>query len=148
MSKKVDEEPGVDLGPEQVVCRRHGDPFRVKWPKGFPAFTHTAFAVVMMDEVFIREVKMLSPNNNIQEELAAVEQLLAQVPLCCRMAPPDLFQVYREVNLAERVWERAECGLCGRVGYGSSFRQLTPNGDGFLPLTYHHICLRCVCFTG
>jgi len=146
VSKKI-VELSVRLDPEQVLCSRHGEPFRKSWPRGFAGFTRAAFDVVMMDGVFIREVKRLSPNNNVREELIAVEQLLAQVPLCCRMTPADLFQVYGEVNLVERVWERAACDLCGEVRYGSPFRQSAPNGEGFLPLEHSHVCLRCVCFT-
>ena len=138
-------EPTLNLEPEQVLCSRHGEPFRARWPEGFAVFTHRVLAAVLMEEAFVQEVEAATHGGGVLEELVTMKQLLAQKPLCCRLPALDLLRVYGETNVVERVWRWGVCALCGQVGYGGPYREAAPNGEGFLPVALYHVCLICVC---
>jgi len=136
----------MNLGPSQVMCGRHGEPFKHKWPSGFPLFAVTVFERLMLKQVFLDEVRALADANGLTD-VDSIQILLNTVPACCRIPPRELLAVYFEVNQKAGVWETDTCDLCGKRGAGSPYRKAAPGTleSGTIG-SWGHVCLRCVCF--
>ena len=136
----------MNLEPSQVMCGRHGEPFKHKWPLGFPLFAVTVFERLMLKQAFQEEAKALAMANGLSDP-DSILILLNTVPACCRIPPRELLAVYFEVNQQAKVWEVDTCSLCGKRGAGSPYREAAPGSfeSGTIG-SWDHLCLRCVCF--
>lgn len=136
----------MSLVPAQVMCGRHGEPFKCRWPLGFPLFAVTVFERLMMKQGFQEEAKALATANGLSDP-DSILILLNTVPACCRIPPRELLAVYFEVNQKVGAWETDTCNLCGKRGAGSHYRKAAPGTleSGTIG-SWDHVCLRCVCF--
>lgn len=80
----------------------------------------------------------------------AVSYLLASIPLCCRIPPATLYDVYMQINGKEKVWPARHCTLCGKHRPGCTYRRTPthPTAKRLSPIVgtpFAHVCLYCVC---
>lgn len=68
--------PTVNLTFERVLCPRHGEPYRVTWPSGYPVFSLLAFEEIL---------KLPSVQQGCAGDVKAIESLLDETPICCRL---------------------------------------------------------------
>lgn len=144
----------IVLEPLSVICGRHGEMFKPKWPLGYSTFTITLLQAALADPDFEAKVVALKEDPAIPDVTTptqAINYLLASIPLCCRVTPAALYDVYMQINTAERVWPARHCTLCGKHGPGCVFRRTPPNPKKerlapVLGTPFKHVCLRCVCF--
>lgn len=131
-----------------VICGRHGEVFKPRWPLGYPAFSILAFQALLERPEFSAAVKRLVDDEAITDvtaPMAGVQYLLATRPICCRLPPDTLLEVYGQVNKAENVWSARHCSICSRHRPGSAYR-MPPTTRVLNPRIkdWKHVCLRCV----
>lgn len=136
----------VNATPDVVMCGRHGEPFRARWPVGYPRFALLLIERVFDTDEFCQAVEAMRQARGLCAE-EAVQALLHDRPLCCRLTPGGLLEVYNTVQRAEPVWQTGRCELCGEVGLGGPYRRARPTVQAATPMgTYNHVCLHCVCY--
>ena len=81
---------------DQVLCQRHGQPFREKWPKGYTIFAHKAMRTLLESGLSIS----------------------SDPPLCCRMSEPQLLEAYAE----SRIGVSRKCVACGKIRSGTPYQ--------------------------
>ena len=142
----------LNLLPELVVCARHQEPFRPRWPKGYPEFATIAFDCLNNQEIFAEQAERMVEDEDradITTLVAATTHLLTVKPICCWITPEELLEVYYHVDKQASVWERGRCSLCGCYRIGSKYRKLRPTvaqakpNGGRTPF-WPHVCLVCV----
>jgi hypothetical protein len=119
----------VNLELDCVVCRVHAEPFRAKWPEGYPTFAVKAFQIVAETGVFA----------NMSE--FKIARMLKTTPLCCRMDKAKLLELYLELPMAVT----ANCSRCAQVKPGAPFKYNDPR-TGYGELTLTHLCFECVVY--
>jgi hypothetical protein len=118
--------------PKQVVCARHCEPFRAKWPNGYSVFSTSAISFVLADPAFMEEIKGESG-----PDYGLAGAALNRKPVCCRLPPAKLVQFY----LDAKIGSVAHCVACGTKREGTPFYFETPHGGAeLLP----HLCFQCV----
>ena len=128
------EPPALELTPARVLCSRHGEPFRARWPRGYALFVLWGFEKLLA----LPDVAQASGG-----EIARVPALLDQKPLCCRLPAEDLLALYHAVQAARGPWAEGRCERCGRVGLGGPYLTLNYWGR---QRRYGHVCLDCVVY--
>lgn len=116
-------EPAIQLEPRRVICRLHGEPFRPGWPAGYVPFVLFALEAVLKQEGFAAYAG---------GDVANINTLLDEKPLCCRMSPEARLEAYAKSGLGRRGF----CRLCRT----HADVVLMPVG-GSLP---HSVCFRCI----
>jgi len=120
----------IDLSMERVLCPRHGEPFRARWPKGFPTMAIASLKTIMADPGFAALT---------EGEVGQINELLSQRPICERISSPDLMTLYIESGIGRD----ARCELCRQRGLGTPYTMARPGGT---TETYHHVCFSCVVY--
>jgi hypothetical protein len=126
------ERPQVNLEMDRVVCGIHGEPFRAKWPEGYPTFAVEVFHAVAQTGVFsdVGEFK--------------INRMLKTKPLCCRLKeidPAKLVELYTRTSMAVT----AVCSRCALLKPGAPYKYNDPRSNyGHLTLT--HLCFECVVY--
>lgn len=145
MSEHTDK-PQVELEPGQVICPRHGEPFRFAWPAGYPTFAVQALSAVANDEAFILELggdpADLAAGNALEPiDPVRIRHVLEARPLCCRMDGNALEQLYVEVAEGTDLFgARAACVNCRRRSLGTPYVTTV----GGRTRQHSHVCFRCV----
>jgi hypothetical protein len=119
----------IDLSPEHVICPRHGEPFRARWPKGYPLMAVSSFQALIDDPGF--------------QELAGgdagrINVLLGERPICERLSSPTLMALY----IGSGVGRERGCELCGQIGLGTPYEMGRPGGTE----KHRHVCFSCVVY--
>ena len=144
----MSENEQIVLEPTTVICGRHGEPFKPRWPAGYVRFSVMALEALLADETFATDVRHVVESEtfpDITNHMEAVRYLIQRRPICCRLGAEKLLAVYEELNKVDSVWEPRHCVLCGRHRPGSAFRVpiqtrvLNPKVK-----EWRHVCLRCV----
>lgn len=133
----------TELTHERVLCLRHGEVFREKWPSGYPLFLVMAFQKV--DEQTPANEYPVKEGMDKEQRARAVEAWLDINPLCCRLSPDGLLKLYLEIHKElgeDSPFKRESCQNCRSVAPGAPYRiQMGPRG----PLQrYRHVCFYCV----
>ena len=118
------DQPGITMEPHRVICKLHGEPFRANWPAGYVPFLLFALDKVMGQEEFVAYAG---------GEVAKVNALLDERPLCCRLSPDDRLEAWSKTGLGQR-------GFC-RVCRQPANVVTIPIGAGGLP---HAVCFICM----
>jgi hypothetical protein len=140
--------PQLSLDPIRTICGRHGEPFKPLWPAGYGVFSLKLVDFLLNHyEPFIDEARRWAEERGVPVLPTAVETLLRQKPMCCRVPPDDLITIYREVQKEAGVWEHARCALCRHSDYGCQYRRapLDPRQTQSLA-PWPHVCLPCVVY--
>lgn len=122
-----DGEAGVELTHQRVMCELHGEPFRARWPKGYPIFAITLMKIII-DQPRATGEEPRSPNT-IGAELDAQ-------PACCRVTPAELERAYEQSGVG--VLRRCRC--CRLKRLGTPFKTAIAGRV----VDHRHICFRCV----
>ena len=144
----------LELDVTKVICGRHGEIFRYRWPTGYPEFVTIALECFFSQPELIARIEQYvkDPANNIGDgcitaanEMIAVTAMLTKKPLCCQLPPRDLYDVLVEVAQKTNAWGRDVCELCGHRGPGARYRKTPPQVQDTAPRGYYrHVCLACV----
>lgn len=130
------EEPAflIELPVEAVVCRVHGEVFRLGWPAGYPIFVVSA-AHLVLGEDGPEELKTF-----VGSDASKLNGFIAEFGPLCRLLTPDQRRAtYIEATKSGTWGDRAVCGWCRRWKLGASGNFNTPRG-----MERHHICIDCV----
>lgn len=124
------EHRSLNLTFDRVLCSRHGEPFRSKWPAGY--------ALAMLEIT-----RWLLASESFQEacekDVAKIEELLDEQPACCRLPQKELMRVYSLAAEATKDFGRmAPCDACGMRKIGTPYSTRTAKHD--------HICFECVIY--
>lgn len=125
----------VNLPVEAVVCRAHGEVFRLTWPSGYALFSVKAFELAAGHEELVR-----ATGGDAHRLDAAIAEF---GPLCRLMTPDQRREAYLFASKSEGWGERAVCSACHKWKLGARGRFQTPVG-----LQEHHICIDCVSRVG
>lgn len=129
MATTTDKQP-AKLEMHRVICTRHGEVFRHRWPRGYVRFCTIGFKLVVDGERFAAATE------------GKVEEIGPQLditPICCRLSDEQLLSVYEQT----RVGRRRRCGLCKRKRDGTSYRiEQSAGSSKFFVIP--HVCFRCV----
>ena len=120
--------PTIELSVQRVTCPRHGEPFRARWPKGWPRFTLAVIRALLEEPTFAE---------TLGGDIAAVNAALDVRPACERVSPDVLRAAYRDCGIGTR----ARCVVCrrrDRVGTPYSRRV------GGQTVDDAHVCFDCV----
>jgi hypothetical protein len=127
--------PPIELEVGRVMCPVHGEPFRRRWPSGYPGFVLYAFEALVARPDF---------QEATGGDQAKIGPLLDRVPMCCRLPKEVLYAVYRRVQEQFHVWHLGRCRVCDRRdAVGGPIK--VPRGGGRVR-TIDHVCLRCAAF--
>jgi hypothetical protein len=123
----------VDLPVEAVVCRAHGEVFRLKWPAGYLGFAFNAFK-------FATETSQ-ELHDAVDGDTTRLNAAVAEFgPLCRLLTPEQRLEAYREAHKMSADWaERAICANCKRWKLG--MRGTFQVRDGVIE---RHVCFECV----
>lgn len=127
----------IEMTIRRVVCEAHGEPFRAKWPAGYPIAMVRLWECVMNDEgraaVLWRDARsrLGLPEDAPIPAKAGIEAALDVRALCCRVPIPFMEKVLHEANIGTR--ER--CQVCRKKGMGTPFRTMFGDLD--------HVCFSC-----
>jgi len=125
---------------DRMLCLRHGEPFKAEWPSGYPSFICVGF------KKYTDSGGMGKLPEDKVERARAMEVHFDLSPLCCRLGPDRLFDVYMEIQRDfNGPWKKKLCLKCGRLQYGGPYRSSRTEHGGGIVLT-KHVCLSCVCF--
>jgi hypothetical protein len=123
--------PTVMLLPKRVMCGKHGEPFRAKWPDGYASFVIEGIQALMAWGPFAEVAG---------GDVNTVNRLLDACPMCCRLPRDKLFALYLKANEFQQYLVTARCDGCGVVGPGTPYR----HKDCQKMKEFGHLCLDCV----
>lgn len=120
---------------KHVVCWKHGEPFRKKWPNGYTIFSVEASTRLLQDEHFIKMVY----NDDPEKQVNNILKHLSGKPICCRIPPEELIALYESLEVQYEVgnWRTGLCDLCGSDRIGFAFKEPA------VGKRYKHICFHC-----
>lgn len=128
MTDPEDSQPRIELDPRQVICNRHGEPFREKWPSGYPLFLVRGFQTLMAQDEFQAE---------LGGDVAKFSEATRKRPICCRLGSEVLLTLLGEINNDLHIWPTARrCQVCGQRSIGSRFQTKTQS--------FSHMCFECM----
>jgi hypothetical protein len=130
-----DRTPMVELPVEAVVCPVHGEPFRAKWPSGYPIAVVRLFTAATATSEELQEAA-----GGDAHRLNAV---IAEFgPLCRLVTAKQRFDIYSDAarTRGTEFGQHGVCAACRKWGLGSPFTARQPGGG---TLT-RHVCFRCV----
>ena len=110
------ERPTLNLEFNRVLCARHGEPFRERWPSGYVGWCVMGFEALLLLEDFFSETEGKQEN---------ICQSLDKKPMCCRLGNERVREVMQKIQEEFHVWREQRCGYCGNVAVGSQI--LTTN---------------------
>lgn len=141
----------LTLQPERVICGRHGEPFKHRWPSGYWEFAVLALDCLNHQKAFAAmAVEAVEAKGSILTTVpAAVAHYLGGRPICCWLTKEELLEVYGLANKEANAWDRRRCVLCSRHGHGAPYRKTRPRPEtapvhGSTIGMWAHVCLRCV----
>lgn len=119
---------------ERVLCPVHGEPFREKWPIGFPTFSVKAFQKFTAIAGVWDEARRLGGfAADAEMPIKALEPVLDVRPVCCRVSKSALVELY----VASGIGVDKRCKVCGRKRLGTP---VSTSNMGYLK----HICFTCI----
>lgn len=106
--------PRINLEPERVICAKHGEPFRLTWPAGYPVFVVEGIQALVAMKTF---------SDECGGDVGTANRLLDLQPLCCRLGRNGLLTTFTKVHkiLDERdasPWTWAKCIGCKQYAVG------------------------------
>lgn len=119
-----DQQPTIQLEPRRVICKLHGEAFRANWPAGY-----TTFLLFALDKVLRQEGFAAYAGGKVE----AINGLLDERPLCCRMSPEDRLEAYAKSGIGTRGF----CRICRQPASVCSVRI----GENALS---HAVCFLCL----
>lgn len=136
----TDEQPKIELTHKRAVCARHGEPFRERWPTGFPIMLIRLFENLFgtkasgpgIDLMWVEARKILSLPADADPGIPGMHALFDAKPMCCRVPPGVLEKLYEECG----VGVRGRCVVCRRKRLGTVYRTMQGKLD--------HLCFNCV----
>lgn len=111
--EQATDRPMLNLEFNRVLCSRHGEPFRAKWPSGYAAWVLFGFEAVVQLESFQAE----TGGDQFKIELA-----LDKTPICCRLGDGKVRELFNQIHEKCHVWDQSGCSKCGRLALGSPIR--------------------------
>jgi hypothetical protein len=126
---------------DRVICMVHWEPFRARWPTGYPIFMVDAFSRVLgpesapelQEKLWADARAALRVEELPEDPKLAIEAALDRTPLCCRLPDETLLDVYAKCG----VGVPGRCAGCGRRSVlGAPFSTVHQK----MP----HVCFRCV----
>lgn len=126
----------IDLPVEAVVCRVHGELFRLTWPAGYPIFSVHAAHTVLNEPPGLDIL-----HAHAGEDAARLNAVIAEFgPLCRMMSADQRLAAYNAAAASPNWGERAVCEACGKWKLGA--RGLyAPRGGG--EAEEHFVCIEC-----
>lgn len=119
----------IDLTVERVACPRHGEPFRHRWPQGFPTLATTLLQAVLEDPAFVGVTG---------GEVDQINTTLTARAMCERVSKPTLMAAY----ITSGVGVEKRCELCRERSLGTPYKMGRPGGV----VSYRHVCFSCVIY--
>lgn len=120
-------DPMVELTFERALCARHGEPFRARWPKGYPIFMVKAFQVVASKPEIAEAV---------EGNISRITELLDERPMCERLTRDEMLGLYGDAGIGSM----AVCDNCRRMALGTPFSRTV----GGQVMKDDHVCFECV----
>lgn len=136
----------IQLERHECICARHGELFKVRWPSGYEKFTELSYEALLCQKPFADEFNREKLSDSEADQNKAMHKLLNKRPMCCRIEPKELAEVYKQTNALTNTWEVKRCDLCTARRAGAKFRRVAPGG--MLDPTvkpWSHVCIGCVC---
>jgi len=127
---------GPILTRERTLCPIHGEPFREKWPAGWPIFSVRAFQELTgIDGIWEEARRRAGLAEGTDVPPKAMELVLDARPACCRFSPQRLLALYEEAKIG--VVRR--CKMCGVKRLGTPYKATNAPIGG-----WSHVCFLCV----
>lgn len=119
----------VVITQQRILCPRHGELFRYRWPAGFSTFANHALVWLFEDEGFTRFLHYMS-----------AEVLLDHTPACCRLPRQVLLSLLVCSHVETAFMVNGLCWHCRAVSLGGPF-EFTRFGAS---KRVDHLCVDCV----
>ena len=118
----------------QVVCMRHGEPFREQWPKGYMLFLLEAFDKILgPDGDLARRDKVWAgkPDDSHAMDVTHIESAFTRKPMCCWLTRDELLELYIKSEIGKRKF----CAVCRELRLGTPITTALRK--------YPHVCFEC-----
>jgi len=132
----------LNLTFNRLLCARHGETFKYKWPLGYPSWMLFSFQKYEGDGNLIEICK---DAKNIEERNRAIEAHLDEKPVCCRLTAEEVYTIWLEIHKHETSspWKRAPCKGCKKFMVGGPYETVSKTHGH---QRHKHLCLRCILF--
>lgn len=122
------DEPALKLEVLDVLCPRHGEPFRADWPHGY------AQASTSLLKIFSGSMEVMSYTRG---DLHNLTEAVAEFgPLCCFAGDGKMVSIYKRTGIGTM----ALCQVCRAPRRGTPYRVQEKEGVR----TLKHVCFECV----
>lgn len=111
-----------------LLCNRHGEPFRLEWPKGYLSVVGCMLSWLKSSPGFAQECEGKTDN---------LVKLLQEKPFCCRISKGELIQIYLDSGIGKL----ASCDQCKKTSQGTEYRFFNMFGKARL---LKHFCFECL----
>lgn len=118
-------QPDIDLTVGRTSCPLHLAPYKSKWPMGYAIFVGGLLDTVLADPQFQQEADGKTQQINV---------LLDLKPLCCRVFPERLMQVYEQ----SKIGKIDVCTICELKALGTQIETAQEK--------FSHLCFSCVLY--
>jgi hypothetical protein len=127
--------PKVELPPGAVCCPVHLEPFRAKWPAGYPIAVVRLFEAATATSTELQE----AAGGDAHRLNAAIAEF---GPLCRLVTAEQRLAIYKDAarTPGTEFGENGMCSACGKWKLGAPFSGTRPRG----PVVTAHICFECV----
>lgn len=132
---EVKASPSIYLPPSSVICGRHGEHFRQFWPRGYQQFTLQGLQILLTTEHFQKES---------EGKIELATDLLRIKPICCRLTPDEIYQLYLDLHEELHLWTAQKCEKCKMIGIGGPYRFV--NFWRSKIIQSKHTCFECVAY--
>jgi hypothetical protein len=131
---EIPKPPPLTLAFEQMLCARHGEPFRAQWPKGYSQIIIAAMETIQHDDSLAAEC---------EGDLARLPAILAKRPICCRLPVEKMLEIYEHAQIGSV----CACDICRESKLGTPIRLSERNFWGRVKIkTFRHVCFECWLF--
>jgi hypothetical protein len=130
----------INLDLPRVVCPKHGEPFRTRWPKGYTIFALEGMRRLLARDDFHDEWKKVQDTNPALTRNECIERVLNGFPMCCRLGNKELMELYvdSEVGTVNR------CINCKKMTLGTPYIILHPITKERIKQS--HVCFSCLLY--
>jgi hypothetical protein len=118
----------VNLDPQHVFCRRHGEPLRATWPAGYLPFALKLF------EAFVQDERTFGYARGDTDRLNAA--IAEMGPLCCFVSEEALREAYEASGIAKV----GQCARCREWKRGAAYSAFVNDELQH----FKHVCFDCV----
>jgi len=81
--------PTIDMTFPRVLCSRHGEPFRERWPSGYAGWCLMGFERLLLDKSFAEET---------HGEQSEIGPALDKSPICCRLGNAVVRELFGKIQ--------------------------------------------------